>query len=400
MAVSPGSLEALRRRNRLHIIEILQQQGRASRAEISRATGLSRTAVSTLVGQLLADGIVVERDDEDRQAPSPNGGRPPTLLSLDPSSGGFAGIYFAHDSVRAIVVDRSGTTLADARAELDVDHQPAEAVRTSVGLVADLLGRVAMRQDRLAGIGVALSAPLRGGAGELASPRIFPHWGEVDVAHEIGSRLGGTVHVGNDANLGGLAEATVGAGRGTSNLVYVMLSAGVGSALILDGKLYEGQTGTAGELGHMVVEPDGAICRCGNRGCLETVASSAALSTALNGAHGSALAFSDLLGLLERRDPAALRALADAGRAVGRALAAACTMLDPGMVVVGGELAAGGEALLDGIRETLDRETSATGHGYPVVRGELGPTAEVLGAALLAMRSAAFATPLERAPIA
>ena len=388
VSTSPGSLEALRRANRLRVLQILQQHGQASRADITRATGLSRTAVSSLVGELVGEGVVVERVDGVREAPSPSGGRPPTLLTLVPSSGAFVGIDFGHDCVRVAVVDRSGAPLLDAREELDVDHKPSQAIDTSVRLVDALLRDTDIPRPRVLGAGVALSAPLRSATGAFASPRIFSEWGSVDVAGALGSRLGTQVYVGNDANLGALAEATLGAGRGTRNLVYVMLSAGVGAGLLLDGELYQGESGTAGELGHIVIEPGGQVCRCGNRGCLETVAGSAALTAALRSAHGPQITFSDLLRLLDVGDPAATRVVADAGRAVGRALAGICSMLDPGKIVIGGELAVGGRALIDGIRETLDRETSATsGDQYTVTQGMLGATAEVLGAAVLAMRS-------------
>jgi predicted NBD/HSP70 family sugar kinase len=387
LSASPGSLEGLRQGNRLRVIGVLERRAQASRAEIARETGLSPTAVTSLVADLVAEGLVVERRDS---APSPmrrNGGRPPTLLSLDPSSGGFAGVYFAHDSVRAAVVDRSGTLLLDAREDLDVDHRPEQALARAEALTAALVARSGLERERIGGLGVAVSAPLRSATGVLAQPSVLPGWVGVEVAAALEARLRLPVHVGNDANLGGLAEAAVGAGRAVRNLIYVMLSAGVGAALILDGRLYEGATGTAGELGHIVIDPDGEICRCGNRGCLETVSSSTALIRDLAAAHGTSLTFPGLIELLQAGDPPALRAIADAGRAVGRALAAICTMLDPGTIVIGGELAAGGEALLAGIRESIDRETSATGRAYEVVRGSLGPTAEVLGAALLAMRS-------------
>lgn len=367
---------------------MLEQRGQVSRAEIARETGLSPTAVTSLVADLMSEGLVVERRDTRPPAASPSGGRPPTLLSLDPSSGGFAGVYFAHDSVRAAVVDRAGTLLLDAREELDVDHRSEQALARAVALSDELLSQSGIARERVGGLGVAVSAPLRSATGGLAQPSVLPGWDGVDVAAVLESRLGLPVHVGNDANLGGLAEATIGAGRGIRNLIYVMLSAGVGAALVLDGRLYEGATGTAGELGHIVIDPAGEICRCGNRGCLETVTSSTALIGELAGAHGASLTFPALIELLERGDPPALRAVADAGRAVGRALAAMCTMLDPGTVVIGGELACGGEALLSGVRESIDRETSATGRTYEIVLGSLGPTAEVLGAALLAMRSA------------
>jgi predicted NBD/HSP70 family sugar kinase len=376
----------------LRVLDTLQRRGAASQADIVRETGLSRTTVSSLVADLLEEGFVVERADSVRQAPSPTGGRPPTLLTLDPSSGGFLGIDFGHESVRVVVTDRSGALLVDARQELDVDHQADEALDRVSELVPALLAEAVLDRDRVIGAGAAVSAPVRLDSRGFASGVIFPSWAGLDVGEALSERLGVPVDVGNDANLGALAEARFGAGRGVQNILYVMLSAGVGAGLILHGNVYEGQTGTAGELGHVVVSPEGQICRCGNRGCLETVAGVAAVTGALRQSHGRELSLDDVVALVEAGDAGAVRVIADAGRAVGRAVAGMCTVLDPGLVIVGGEMAATGDVLLDNIRESLERDSSdATGQPYTVVLGGLGARAEALGAVALAMLNSTVA---------
>jgi predicted NBD/HSP70 family sugar kinase len=240
--------------------------------------------------------------------------------------------------------------------------------------------------------GVAVSAPVRTDSPGFASGVIFPSWAKVDVAEFFGQRLGVPVHVGNDADLGALAEATFGAGRDTRNLFYVGLSEGIGGGVIIDGRIYRGNTGAAGELGHIVVNPDGQVCRCGNRGCLATVAGGAALTAALRQMYGSHMTVDELIDLSNQGDPGAGRLIADAGEAVGRVLAGVCSLLDPELVIIGGELAPAGQPLLDGVTASLERWISpASGH-YPVVLGELGSTAEVLGAIALAMSDVADAT--------
>lgn len=313
MAVAPGSLESLRRVNRARVLAVLRQRGRASRADIVRASGLSRTTVSSLVAELLEEGVVVERPDPVLQAPSPSGGRPPILLALDPASGSFLGVDFGHDSVNVALTDRSGALLDYGREELDVDYQADRALDSAARIVHRLIDDAGISQERVLGVGAAVSAPLRSRQHAFASERIFPGWAALDVAGALGSRIGLPVYVGNDANLGALAEATFGAGRQVQNLIYVMLSAGVGAGIVLDGQLYEGDTGTAGELGHVVVDPGGSLCRCGNRGCLETVAGVAALTRALQHRDGSTATLAGLLSLSESGDPGARRLIADAG---------------------------------------------------------------------------------------
>lgn len=365
---------------------MLQRRGAASQADIARETGLSRTTVSSLVAELLEDGVVIERSDSLRQAPSPSGGRPPTLLSLEPSSGGFVGIDFGREIVRVAVADRAGGLLVDGRSDrLEVAHQADEALVTAERMVFDLLAEAGLRSDRVIGAGVAVSAPVRSDSPGFASGVIFPSWAKINVSEFLGERLHVPLHVGNDANLGALAEATFGAGRGKRNLLYVMMSEGIGGGVIVDGRLYLGRGGAAGELGHIVVDPDGQVCRCGNRGCLATVAGGAALTAALRQIRGPEMTVDELIVLSHDGDPGAARLISDAGRAVGRVLAGMCGVLDPELVIIGGELAPAGQPLLDQIAASLDRWISPASGRYPVALGELGAKAEVLGAIALAM---------------
>ncbi|HET6869043.1 MAG TPA: ROK family transcriptional regulator [Solirubrobacteraceae bacterium] len=383
---APGSLERLRAQNRTRALAVLQRRGMASQADIVRETGLSRTTVSSLVAELLDEGVVVERDSA-RQAPSPSGGRPPTLLSLEPSSGGFVGIDFGREIVRVAVANRAGELLVDARSErLEVAHEAQKALDAADQMVSALLDEAELRPDQVIGAGVAVSAPVRSDAPGFASGVIFPAWAEVNATDILTERLDVPVHLENDANLGALAEATFGAGRGRRNIFYVMLSEGIGGGVIVDGRIYTGQTGAAGELGHIVVDPDGQVCRCGNRGCLATIAGGAALTAALRQTHGPEVTLDELIALSQGGDPGATRLIGDAGQAVGRVLASACGLLDPECVIIGGELAPAGKPLLDNIRQSLDRWISpAAGHKYPVQAGELGAKAEVFGAIALAM---------------
>ena len=390
---APGSLESLRARNRARALAVLGRRGAASQADIVRETGLSRTTVSSLVAELLTDGLVIERADSERQSPSPSGGRPATLLSLEPSSGGFVGIDFGREVVRVAVADRAGELLVDARSDrLEVANEADEALAIAEAMVRRSLREADVLPDRVLGAGVAVSAPVRSDSPGFASGVIFPGWAEINVAEFLRGRLDVPVHVGNDANLGALAEATFGAGRGKRNLFYVMLSEGIGGGVIVDGRIYLGRAGAAGEVGHIVVDPEGQVCRCGNRGCLATVAGGAALTAALRQIRGPHMTVDELIGLSNEGDPGAARLIADAGQAVGRVLAGTCGVLDPELVIIGGELAPAGRPLLESVTASLDRWISpASGH-YPVALGELGAKAEVLGAVALAMSHVADET--------
>ena len=374
-----GSLEALRELNRLRVIDALRQRGTASRSDIARHTGLSRTTVTTLVNDLQTRGLVVQQPLLEAHGR----GRPPTLLRLDPSAGAVVGIHFDHRHLRVAVADLSSTVLAEQWQDLDVDRAAEEALDAAADLVDAVLAEAGIERSRVVGAGVALSGPVSRD-GTVGSTVILPGWEGLNAVGELTRRLDLQVAVDNDANLGALAEVSFGAGRGMSDVIYLMVSSGVGAGIVIDGRLHRGVTGLAGEIGHVRVKPEGAVCRCGNRGCLETVASADAVLSLLRPTHGQELTVRGLVDLLDGGDAAAIRVVSDAGREIGRAVAGLCNVLSPSGVIVGGDLGVAAEALLTGIREALDR------YVLPPVRlaidveaGVLGERAEVLGALAL-----------------
>jgi predicted NBD/HSP70 family sugar kinase len=388
VTAAPGS-GSLRRRNRLRVVDVLRESGSASRVDVQTATGLSRTTVSTLVAELQAEGLVVERRDVDLPEAAGSVGRPPVALSLNPQAGWILGVDLAHDGVRAAIADLAGDVVQEARRTMDVDHAADDALDTAAALTADLVAAAGADRERVLGVGVAVSGPILRASGELGSDSILPGWGGVALRAELEDRLGLPVVVGNDANLGALAEVQRGAARGARDVIYVMLSAGIGAGLVIEGRLVQGRRGLAGELGHVVLEPDGRICRCGNRGCLETVAAGPALLDALRHLHGDGLTLADAVDLCRRGDEGARRLVADAGRAAGRAVGAVANAVNPELVVVGGDLSALGDLVVDGVREGLERSTIPPVRADArVVAGSLGQRSELLGAIGLVLAEA------------
>ena len=384
--VPKGSLGSLRERNRLAVIDILKQRGTASRAEISRLTGLSRTTVSNLVSDLQTTGLVVERRGEQGPPNAPQGGRPPILLTLDPSAGAIVGIDFGHDDLRVAVADLSYTVLAERWERFDVDNDSSGALAVAERLVHEAVEESRVPFRRVVGVGMALSAPIHRATGTVGSASILPGWRSVHPAAAMGERLGMTVHMDNDANLGALAEARFGAGRGVGDLAFVMLSSGVGAGLLFAGQLYRGWGGAAGEIGHTIVDEQGAICHCGNRGCLETQAATWAVLELLRASHGDDLSIQEVIRLASDGDVACQRVVADAGRHVGVAIANLVSLFNPARVIVGGELSVAGDILMRPLREAVERFAIPTAaREVDLVTGELGERAEVLGALALAL---------------
>lgn len=376
-----GSLAMLRELNRVRIVDALRRSGTASRSQLVSLTGLSRTTVTSLVADLQASGLIVEQ----AEARASHGrGRPPVLLRLDPSSGAALGIDFGHTHLRVAIADLSSTVLAERSLELDVDLEAGPALDAATRLAGEVLEAAGISRDQLVGAGMGLPGPIDRRTGTVGSTVILPDWRGVNPGLEISKRLGLHVEVDNDANLGALAEYSFGAGRDADPFVYVKIASGIGAGLVFGGRLHHGATGVAGELGHVQVVPEGAVCRCGNRGCLETVAGADSLLALLQPMHGPGLNIQGMLELVRAGDLGALRVVNDAGRAVGRVIADVCNNLNPAVVVVGGELSAAGEPLLDGIRESVDRYALPGASAAVQIRpAELGDRAEMLGALAL-----------------
>jgi DNA-binding transcriptional ArsR family regulator len=201
-----GSLESLRERNRRELVDALRRRGSASRADLARVTGLSRSTVSTLVADLQASGLVIEREPDER---APQKGRPPTLITLDRSAGLVLGIDFDHEHVRVAIADLSRTILAERMLEHDVDTSAARALDVAIELADAVVAAADVDGDRILGAGVALSGPIDIAAGSVHAGKILPGWAGVRPAEELAARLGLQVHLDNDANLGALAEVTL-----------------------------------------------------------------------------------------------------------------------------------------------------------------------------------------------
>jgi predicted NBD/HSP70 family sugar kinase len=382
-----GSLHSLRELNSRRVIDALRERGKASRAELARGTGLSRSTVSSIVADLIEAGLVSEQADA-AEAHGAHGGRPPVLLSLDKSAGLAVGIDFGHTHLRVAVSDLSHEVLAESWRELDVDHSAADGLDAAAELVGEVLEKAAANGSRVIGVGMGVPGPIDRTTGTVGSSAILPGWIGVDAAAEMGRRLELPVHVENDANLGALAEFVWGSGQGHSELVYLKLSSGIGAGLLLGGRLYQGIGGTAGEIGHTLVHPGGEVCRCGNRGCLETVASTRAIAGLLSRSRGEEVTGKRLLELLSSGDPGAQRLIEDAGREVGMSVANLCNLINPARVIVGGELSAAGDTLLDPLTESIRRYAiSSAAEQVTAVAGVLGERAELLGALALVLHA-------------
>jgi len=388
-----GSLASLREGNRKRVIDALREHGVASRAELSRITELSRSTVSTIVGDLLDSGLAVERDGQPEG--EAHAGRPPVMVALDSSAGLALAIDFGHSHLRVAVSDLSHEVLAETWRELDVDHSATDGLAAAREDVDRALAEASADRSRVIGAVMGLPAPINRATGAAEDSSILPGWVGVDAAAEASARLELPVAVENDANLGALAELVWGAAKGRSEVAYIKVSSGIGGGLISNGRLTHGVGGTAGEIGHTVLTGGGPVCRCGNRGCLETLASAPAVARQLSASRFEEITPRRLLELSASGDPAARRLIGDAGRALGVAIANLCNIVNPDCVVIGGDLGQAGDVLLEPIREVVRRNAiPSAAEDTEIVGAVLGERAEMLGALALVMQeSERFAAP-------
>jgi predicted NBD/HSP70 family sugar kinase len=363
-------------------LRLLRDGRPRTRAELATLSGQARSTVAMRVDQLLSAGLVAPTGEA-----ASTGGRPPATFAFNPAARVVLAVDLGATHARVAVTDLASTVLAEDLQMLSIADGP-DRVLAQVGAMAhELLERAGRPVSELVGVGVGLPGPVDHETGRPTNPPIMPGWDDADVAGRLQSLLGPSpVLVDNDVNIMALGEhATEFAG--VDHLLFVKVATGIGAGIISDGGIRRGAQGAAGDLGHIAV-PGGAdiLCRCGNTGCVEAIASGRAVARQLGEAGLDAASSADVVALVRGGDLTATAAVRDAGRALGEVLAACVSMLNPSVIVVGGNLAEAGEHLLAGIREVVYRRSLplATQH-LRIVASRAKGRAGILGASTMAI---------------
>ncbi len=376
----PGSTATLRLRNRALVLDTLRRAGEMTQADLSRATGLAPATVSNIVRGLEADGHAAVRDA---------GGRRRAVRLAD-RVGYVVGIDYGHRHVTVAASDLAHNILAERRVDTAPDLSSGEGIDIVCRLVDGVLEDAGIARDDVVGAAMGLPAPIDSTTGLVGAPTILPGWVGVDAGAVVTDALGLStrVTVDNDANLGAVAEHLWGAGVGVDDLAYLKLSDGVGAGIIIAGRAYSGASGTAGEIGHATVHEYGRLCRCGNRGCLETLVSARSVTDVLEPILGTRLTIREIVTRAEAGDRACHRILTDVGLQVGQAVASLCSLLNPKLLILGGELAQASDLLVPSIERVVSRcGVPAAADALTIVRAQLGPRAHVLGAVARALEN-------------
>lgn len=374
---APGSQRALRAANRELVLRALGRGEAMTQAELARDTGLSAATVSNIVRELAGEGRVA------RQATT-SSGRRAQAVRLAPRPGLAVGVDVGRRHLRVAVADLSRRVLAERSVGLTPGHRPGRSLADAAALVHELLSAAGHGAEVL-GVGLGIPGPIDASTGAVSAGSILPEWVGVRPAEEFGRVLGLPVVADNDANLGALAETFWTDSPPGDDLVFIKVGSGIGAGIVLGGRLFRGHRGTAGEIGHTTLNENGAVCRCGNRGCLETVASTTIVLDLLAPQHPG-LTVDGAIALAVSGDPAARRVVEDVGRAIGVATANLCNLVNPRIVSIGGPLSGAGELLLGPVRGALQRFAIPAVSQHTEVRlSELGERAEVLGALALVL---------------
>ncbi|WP_322094137.1 ROK family transcriptional regulator [Paraburkholderia bannensis] len=370
---APTARRANRARRSLNaqsIVDLLRASGPQSQAAIARRTELSPAAVNKIVQALKDEGTVQIQWINGREA----------LVELVPKHGTIVSVNVGPQAINGAIFAFG----ANRRIDLEItDPARIGGPDPVVTLVRELAAQAGVAVGDLAGVSVAIQAPIDRASGGIIAPWAamrLPRWKDVPIATMLGEALGVPVAVDNDANLGALAEWTWGAGRRSDCFLYVACSVGIGGGLVVDGKLHRGGNGMAFEIGHVVLDANGPVCFCGSRGCLSTVASERSILLALQGSESPKNSLAEVIAAAQAGDPICARVLYEAGRQLGRALANMTKILAPSVIAVGGTLALAGDLVFGGIQTAIEENNvPAFSSSVQLRPAQLGRDATLLG---------------------
>jgi predicted NBD/HSP70 family sugar kinase len=337
------------------IVRALSQKGSMSAREIGESTGLAKSTVSTALSQLRESGVVIDNGHDNPRAAG--AGRPATPVSLNPEAGTCVGLLIGSEHMQLIVADVSHAVLSERQVVLEPDFSPAEAAAMADRLLAEAYAEEGLSRDTLLGVGIALGNPVNPHDGRMLRAGGMPSWAGLDIKATFEPALRHMIIADNESNCSAVAEMMWGAAAGYEDFVLFTLDKGIGGAIVSHGRVITGAAGAAGEFGHMSLDPEGPLCRCGGRGCLEVYAGLRVPLALAEERFGRPVTIDQMIALARAGDRGCLRLIEDTAAIAGRGLGLIGAAINPPLVVVGGRLATAGEMLLKPLEESFNRHT-------------------------------------------
>lgn len=375
------------------VLRLIWREHQISRAEISRRMDLSRSTVTEVVKELLKTGLITEVGSGES-----SGGRKPIVLEFQDDAKVILGIDIGASHVSVAMTNLRGKLLFWKEEEFSVREDPEGTHKLIDKLCEESLSSLKSGKQMLLSVGVSVPSPVDPIHPEYLSESIIPAWHGKSGIERLREKYGVPVYIDNDANLGALAEHWWGAGRNIDDLIYIKISSGIGAGYILEGQLYRGARGIAGEMSHMPIDPNGRLCGCGLRGCLSTVISAWALkerlrtlaalypdSPLIQGEPG----IIDIEDAALNDDPLAIQVVSEATIYLSSAITSIVNLMNPELIIIGGSLSRLGTLVLDPIRENLVKSALvSTVSTTQLKASELGSRGIAIGAATLAIEQA------------
>jgi predicted NBD/HSP70 family sugar kinase len=362
----------------------LIRDGRAStRAELVALTGLARSTVAQRMDSLLAQRLVIPAG-----ASASTGGRPPKTFAFNRNAGAVLAADLGATHSRVAVTDLAGDVMVQTRTDIPIAEGPDTVLAWLEETFDSLLSEAKRERGDVRGVGVGVPGPVEFVTGTPVAPPIMPGWDGYGVAARLQERYGAPVLVDNDVNIMALGEFWA-RWRDTAHLLFVKVGTGIGCGVITDGRIHRGAQGAAGDIGHIhVPDHDDVICRCGNLGCLEAIAGGGAMAAKLTDMGVPAQNSRDVVHHVRDGRPEAMRLVRQAGRELGGVLASAVNFFNPGVIVIGGDIAHADEHLLAGVREVVYRRSTALAtRSIRIARSTLDDRAGVIGAAVMVIEA-------------
>jgi len=378
------------------VIRALRRKGTISRTEISNITGWSKAKTSQEIRSLVGKGYLVEVGEGASQ-----GGRRPGLLRVNDQLGYLVGLDIGATSIDSVLADVGGKVLQRRSAPADVRQSPDEFLSRCSELILEMANAQGCHHNQILGIGVGVPGPVDFTHSVLIAPPLMPGWENFPIRDFFQHTFPAAyVVVDNDVNIMAIGEQRAGEGIGIDHFIFIKIGTGIGSGIISNGKIHRGSIGCAGDIGHICVDKQGPICRCGNTGCLEAVAAGPAITekamqAAMNGsspllrqmmdANGGILRPEDVNAACREGDQAALEIIRASGQMIGDVLAGLVNFFNPSHIFIGGGITNFGNRLLVSIRRAVLRRSLplATRH-LSINYSGMGPEAGVTGAVALA----------------
>ncbi len=363
------------------VLRLIRDAGTITRSELIARSGLGRSTVSQRVDALLERKLIHEAGE----APSA-GGRPPSTLAFNADCGLVLAADLGATHSRVALTDLGGTPLAEQREDIEIAAGPDTVLAWVQDRFDSLVEQADRSADEIRCVGVGVPGPVEFARGRPVIPPIMPGWDGFDIPQRLRERLAAPVLVDNDVNIMALGEQ-----RSTwpdcEHLLFVKVGTGIGCGIVVDGDVYRGDQGAAGDIGHIrLADHDEVVCECGNVGCLEAVASGRALARQLRALGVEARDSRDVVNLVRAHDKHAVRLIRQAGRQLGEVLASLVNALNPKVIVIGGDVAEAHEQLFAGVREIVYQRSTPLGtRQLQIVRSSLGDRAGIIGAAALAI---------------